>query len=203
MECHHLQCSTDHATPLVGGAQTGLHETTHLKCESKYVNKVTRRDMSTRRPPADPIASAAATPPPPLPFAMVPPPPPPRPLRLLCLHGYRQSASVFRARTGALRKALGRGRTGGGALAELIYLDAPFVVEREDTPPPPPPQPSPPSATGGDFPAVPTTAVAVADRAAAAPAGAAPRTHQRTWGLPVRFPWLIRNATLCVVTGSS
>lgn len=39
-------------------------------------------------------------------------------LRLLCLHGYGQSARRFRARTGALRKAL-RGR------AELLYLDAP------------------------------------------------------------------------------
>ncbi|KAM3854891.1 esterase OVCA2 [Vipera latastei] len=41
-----------------------------------------------------------------------------RELRLLCLHGYGQSARRFRARTGALRKAL-RGR------AELLYLDAP------------------------------------------------------------------------------
>ncbi|KAK1866451.1 hypothetical protein I4F81_008969 [Pyropia yezoensis] len=123
---------------------------------------------------------------------MVPPPHPSRPLRLLCLHGYRQSASVFRARTGALRKALGRplsspeGCPGGGALAELIYLDAPFVVEREDTPPPPPPPPpSPLSGTGGDSLAGPTSPVAVDARsAAAASPGAAPRAQQRTWGLP-------------------
>lgn len=129
----------------------------------------------------------------PLPTTMVPPPPPSRPLRLLCLHGYRQSASVFRRRTGALRKALGRplpapeGRPGGGALAELIYLDAPFVVAPEDTPPPPPPPPSPPSGTGGHAPNGTTTAVAVDAHAAAAPAGTEPRTEQRTWGLPVRF----------------
>ncbi|KAF4791091.1 Esterase OVCA2 [Turdus rufiventris] len=41
-----------------------------------------------------------------------------RPLRLLALHGYRQSARRLRQRTGALRKAL-RGR------AELVAIDAP------------------------------------------------------------------------------
>ncbi|XP_064251191.1 esterase OVCA2 [Passer domesticus] len=41
-----------------------------------------------------------------------------RPLRLLALHGYRQSARRLRQRTGALRKAL-RGR------AELVPIDAP------------------------------------------------------------------------------
>lgn len=45
----------------------------------------------------------------------------PRGLRLLCLHGYRQDAKSFRARSGALRKAL-RGR------AELLLMDAPHVV---------------------------------------------------------------------------
>nr|XP_056721366.1 esterase OVCA2 [Euleptes europaea] len=45
----------------------------------------------------------------------------PRSLRLLCLHGYRQDAGSFRARSGALRKAL-RGR------AELLFVDAPHVV---------------------------------------------------------------------------
>ncbi|XP_027745818.1 esterase OVCA2 [Empidonax traillii] len=44
-----------------------------------------------------------------------------RPLRLLALHGYRQSARRLRQRTGALRKAL-RGR------AELLPIDAPHVV---------------------------------------------------------------------------
>nr|XP_060613707.1 esterase OVCA2 [Anolis sagrei ordinatus] len=42
-------------------------------------------------------------------------------LRLLCLHGYRQDAAIFRARTGALRKAL-RGH------AQLEFLDAPHLV---------------------------------------------------------------------------
>ncbi|XP_031412342.1 esterase OVCA2 [Meleagris gallopavo] len=56
-----------------------------------------------------------------------------RPLRLLALHGYRQSERRFRQRTGALRKAL-RGR------AELVALDAPHLVpgsedETSDDPP--------------------------------------------------------------------
>lgn len=55
------------------------------------------------------------------------------PLRLLALHGYRQSERRFRQRTGALRKAL-RGR------AELVALDAPHLVpgtedEASDDPP--------------------------------------------------------------------
>lgn len=44
-----------------------------------------------------------------------------RPLRLLALHGYRQSGRRFRQRTGALRKAL-RGR------AELVAIDAPHPL---------------------------------------------------------------------------
>ncbi|XP_061326042.1 esterase OVCA2 [Pezoporus flaviventris] len=43
------------------------------------------------------------------------------PLRLLALHGYRQSGPRFRQRTGALRKAL-RGR------AELVPVSAPHTV---------------------------------------------------------------------------
>ncbi|XP_068272003.1 esterase OVCA2 [Nyctibius grandis] len=57
-----------------------------------------------------------------------------RPLRLLGLHGYRQSARRFRQRTGALRKAL-RGR------AELVAVSAPHAVpgcgeddDRDDPP---------------------------------------------------------------------
>lgn len=38
--------------------------------------------------------------------------------RLLALHGYQQDAPVFRAKTGALRKALRQ-------VADLHYLDAP------------------------------------------------------------------------------
>ncbi|NXC51224.1 OVCA2 Esterase, partial [Penelope pileata] len=44
-----------------------------------------------------------------------------RPLRLLALHGYRQSERRFRQRTGSLRKAL-RGH------AELVAFDAPHLV---------------------------------------------------------------------------
>ncbi|XP_058019890.1 esterase OVCA2 [Ahaetulla prasina] len=50
-------------------------------------------------------------------------------LRLLCLHGYGQNAERFRARTGALRKAL-RGR------ARLLYLDAPHRLPAEEQPGP-------------------------------------------------------------------
>ncbi|NWS78579.1 OVCA2 Esterase, partial [Crotophaga sulcirostris] len=48
-----------------------------------------------------------------------------RPLRLLGLHGYRQSERRFRQRTGALRKAL-RG------CAELVALNAPHAVPGGD-----------------------------------------------------------------------
>ncbi|NXN96843.1 OVCA2 Esterase, partial [Rhinopomastus cyanomelas] len=44
-----------------------------------------------------------------------------RPLRLLSLHGYRQSGRRFHQRTGALRKSL-RGR------AELVEISAPHLV---------------------------------------------------------------------------
>ncbi|CAE8622563.1 unnamed protein product [Polarella glacialis] len=40
-------------------------------------------------------------------------------LRLLCLHGYGQSAEVFRARSGALRRAL------KGLVGEFVCIDAP------------------------------------------------------------------------------
>lgn len=144
------------------------------------------------------------------PTAMASPSPPPRPLRLLCLHGYRQSAGAFRARTGALRKALGRPlppppgagtpgqggaaagaspESGGEGLAELIYIDAPFLVPREGGPPlpslsPPPPPPSPAATVAAGEAAAP---VAGAGAAVAAPTpAAAPQTLQRSWGLPVR-----------------
>ncbi|KAJ2745604.1 hypothetical protein GGI20_002039 [Coemansia sp. BCRC 34301] len=41
-------------------------------------------------------------------------------LRVLCLHGYAQSASKFRARTGPLRRLL-------KADMELVYIDAPHL----------------------------------------------------------------------------
>ena len=53
-----------------------------------------------------------------------------RRLRILCLHGFRQSASSFRGRTAALAKRL-------APVAELIFLDAPhplpFCVKPRDT----------------------------------------------------------------------
>ncbi|XP_053131172.1 esterase OVCA2 [Hemicordylus capensis] len=58
-------------------------------------------------------------------------------LRLLCLHGYRQNAGSFWARSGALRKAL-RGR------AELLSLDAPHVIVAQ----PGEAAPDPPEADG-------------------------------------------------------
>ncbi|XP_063058412.1 esterase OVCA2 [Engraulis encrasicolus] len=62
------------------------------------------------------------------------------PLRVLCLHGYRQNAVSFREKTGALRKVL-KNRV------ELVYVTAPLEVpssaetdnskESGDKPPPP------------------------------------------------------------------
>lgn len=42
-------------------------------------------------------------------------------IRILCLHGYRQSATKFKGQTNALRKSLKR-------IVELVYIDAPLVV---------------------------------------------------------------------------
>ncbi|XP_037324412.2 esterase OVCA2 [Pungitius pungitius] len=44
------------------------------------------------------------------------------PLRVLCIHGYRQNGSSFREKTGALRKLLKK-------QAELVYLSAPHCVQ--------------------------------------------------------------------------
>nr|XP_057943251.1 esterase OVCA2 [Doryrhamphus excisus]XP_057943252.1 esterase OVCA2 [Doryrhamphus excisus] len=43
------------------------------------------------------------------------------PLRVLCVHGYRQSGASFRDKTGALRKLLKK-------QVELVYVDAPHCV---------------------------------------------------------------------------
>ncbi|KAG1970283.1 esterase OVCA2 [Pimephales promelas] len=43
------------------------------------------------------------------------------PLRILCIHGYRQNANSFREKTGALRKLLKK-------LVELVYISAPHEV---------------------------------------------------------------------------
>lgn len=45
-------------------------------------------------------------------------------LRILCFHGYAQNATIFRKRTGALRKAL-------AGIAEPVFLNAPHVVNVE------------------------------------------------------------------------
>lgn len=42
-------------------------------------------------------------------------------LKVLCLHGYRQNAAIFRERTGALRKLIKRE-------AEFIFVTAPHVI---------------------------------------------------------------------------
>ncbi|XP_076060903.1 esterase CG5412 [Oratosquilla oratoria] len=44
-----------------------------------------------------------------------------RPLKLLCLHGYRQSGEIFRERTGAFRKLLKKH-------AEFVFVTAPLSV---------------------------------------------------------------------------
>ncbi|XP_062289358.1 esterase OVCA2 [Scomber scombrus] len=44
------------------------------------------------------------------------------PLRVLCIHGYRQNSSSFREKTGALRKLLKK-------QVELVYMSAPLSVQ--------------------------------------------------------------------------
>lgn len=46
------------------------------------------------------------------------------PLRVLCIHGYRQNGSSFREKTGALRKLLKK-------QVDLVYIDAPLTVRQE------------------------------------------------------------------------
>lgn len=45
------------------------------------------------------------------------------PLRILCIHGYRQNGSSFREKTGALRKLLKKH-------VELVYVNAPHCVQQ-------------------------------------------------------------------------
>ncbi|CAN9501138.1 unnamed protein product [Ophioblennius macclurei] len=49
------------------------------------------------------------------------------PLRLLCLHGYRQNGASFREKTGALRKLLKK------VQVEMVYVTAPLTVTTEVT----------------------------------------------------------------------
>ncbi|XP_041864352.1 esterase OVCA2 [Melanotaenia boesemani] len=46
------------------------------------------------------------------------------PLRILCIHGYRQNGCSFREKTGALRKLLKK-------QVELVYMNAPLTVQQE------------------------------------------------------------------------
>ena len=48
-------------------------------------------------------------------------------LRDLCLHGYRQNGTIFREKTGSLRKLLKK------QVAEFVYIDAPHVIPVPDT----------------------------------------------------------------------
>lgn len=45
------------------------------------------------------------------------------PLRILCIHGYKQNGSTFRKKTGAFRKLLKK-------QVELIYLNAPLSAQQ-------------------------------------------------------------------------
>lgn len=47
-------------------------------------------------------------------------------LQILCLHGYRQSAQVFKDKTGSLRKLLKKH-------AELVYISAPHLIPTSPT----------------------------------------------------------------------
>ncbi len=48
------------------------------------------------------------------------------PLRVLCIHGYRQNGGSFREKTGALRKLLKK-------QVELVYMTAPHSVQQPST----------------------------------------------------------------------
>jgi hypothetical protein len=48
-------------------------------------------------------------------------------LQILCLHGYRQSAQVFKDKTGSLRKLLKKH-------AELVYISAPHLIPATSSP---------------------------------------------------------------------
>ena len=46
-------------------------------------------------------------------------------LRVLCLHGYRQNGTVFRERTGAMRKLLKR-------YVDFVFISAPHIIPNEE-----------------------------------------------------------------------
>ncbi|XP_026227893.1 esterase OVCA2 [Anabas testudineus] len=65
------------------------------------------------------------------------------PLRVLCVHGYRQNSGSFREKTGALRKLLKK-------QAELVYLSAPHSVKHTCTEETPDKENGPGPGPGGD-----------------------------------------------------
>jgi len=48
------------------------------------------------------------------------------PLKILCIHGYRQNGASFKQKLGAFRKAVGK-------RAEFVFIDAPHVVPKKTT----------------------------------------------------------------------
>lgn len=48
-------------------------------------------------------------------------------LRVLCLHGYRQNGTMFREKTGSLRKLLKK------QVADFVFIDAPHLIPMEET----------------------------------------------------------------------
>lgn len=46
--------------------------------------------------------------------------------RILCLHGYRQNGTLFREKTGSLRKLLKK------HVSEFVYIDAPHLIPGEE-----------------------------------------------------------------------
>jgi len=81
--------------------------------------------------PAGQVPGASPPAPPHLPPSRPAPPPPPsssarqRKLRFLALHGYGQTADMFRTRVGSLRKGL-------KSRAEFFFIDAPFPAAAVD-----------------------------------------------------------------------
>ncbi|GAA5974171.1 hypothetical protein JCM11641_003479 [Rhodosporidiobolus odoratus] len=51
----------------------------------------------------------------------------PRRTRVLCLHGYAQSARMLEGKTATIRQALGEN-------AEMVYIDAPNILLRPTVP---------------------------------------------------------------------
>lgn len=47
-------------------------------------------------------------------------------LRILCLHGYRQNGTMFREKTGSLRKLLKK------QVTDFVFIDAPHLIPVEE-----------------------------------------------------------------------